>query len=38
MCWRASTHDPGVLDGQFDKALHVSPFMGMDHRYDARAS
>jgi DUF1365 family protein len=27
-----------VLAGQFDKALHVSPFMGMDHRYDARAS
>ncbi len=27
----------GVLDGQFDKALHVSPFMGMDHRYHARA-
>ena len=26
-----------VLAGQFDKALHVSPFMGMDHRYDARA-
>jgi DUF1365 family protein len=28
----------GVLAGQFDKALHVSPFMGMDHRYEARAS
>ncbi|MGO9961431.1 MAG: DUF1365 domain-containing protein [Solirubrobacteraceae bacterium] len=28
----------GVLDGQFDKALHVSPFMGMDHRYHARAA
>jgi DUF1365 family protein len=28
----------GVLDGQFEKALHVSPFMGMDHRYQARAS
>jgi hypothetical protein len=26
-----------VLGGQFDKALHVSPFMGMDHRYHARA-
>jgi DUF1365 family protein len=29
-----------VLDGgeaDFDKALHVSPFMGMDHRYTARA-
>ncbi len=23
--------------GSFDKALHVSPFMGMDHRYTARA-
>lgn len=22
--------------GSFDKALHVSPFMGMDHRYTAR--
>ncbi|HEY6398599.1 MAG TPA: DUF1365 domain-containing protein [Solirubrobacteraceae bacterium] len=27
---------PG-LDAQFDKALHVSPFMGMDHRYEIRA-
>jgi uncharacterized protein len=27
-----------VLDGQFDKALHVSPFMGMDHLYRARAA
>ncbi|HUB04623.1 MAG TPA: DUF1365 domain-containing protein [Solirubrobacteraceae bacterium] len=29
-----------VLSGgeaEFDKALHVSPFMGMDHRYAARA-
>jgi DUF1365 family protein len=24
-------------DAEFDKALHVSPFMGMDHRYTARA-
>ena len=30
--------DSAVLEGQFDKALHVSPFMGMDHRYDARAT
>jgi uncharacterized protein len=30
--------DSAGLDGQFDKALHVSPFMGMDHRYDARAA
>ncbi len=29
---------PGVLEGQFDKALHVSPFMGMDHRYHTRAT
>ena len=27
--------DSAVLAGQFEKALHVSPFMGMDHRYDA---
>jgi uncharacterized protein len=27
---------PGEV-GSFDKALHVSPFMGMDHRYTARA-
>ncbi len=27
-----------VLDVQFDKAMHVSPFMGMDHRYHVRAS
>jgi hypothetical protein len=29
---------PAVLEAQFDQALHVSPFMGMDHRYRARAS
>jgi DUF1365 family protein len=27
-----------ALAGQFEKALHVSPFMGMDHRYEARAA
>ena len=27
-----------ALNGEFEKALHVSPFMGMDHRYDARAA
>jgi uncharacterized protein len=27
-----------VLEAQFEKAMHVSPFMGMDHRYDVRAS
>ena len=26
----------GVLSGTFAKALHVSPFMGMDHRYELR--
>ena len=26
-----------VLTAGFDKALHVSPFMGMDHRYLAHA-
>ena len=26
-----------VLNAQFEKAMHVSPFMGMDHRYDVRA-
>ena len=28
----------GVLTGSFTKQLHVSPFMGMDHVYDARAA
>lgn len=28
---------PGGV-GHFDKALHVSPFMGMDHTYECRAS
>ena len=27
-----------VLNEQFEKAMHVSPFMGMDHRYHVRAS
>jgi uncharacterized protein len=27
-----------VLRGRFAKELHVSPFMGMDHVYDARAT
>jgi len=27
-----------VIGGSFDKALHVSPFFGMDHRYRIRAS
>ncbi len=28
----------GVLRAQFGKELHVSPFMGMDHRYELRAN
>jgi DUF1365 family protein len=28
----------GVVNAQFEKAMHVSPFMGMDHRDDVRAS
>jgi DUF1365 family protein len=28
----------GVLKGSFTKELHVSPFMGMDHVYEARAT
>jgi DUF1365 family protein len=30
--------DGGVLHGRFAKQLHVSPFMGMDHTYEARAT
>jgi DUF1365 family protein len=30
--------DSTVLRGRFAKELHVSPFMGMDHAYDARAT
>jgi DUF1365 family protein len=30
--------DSAALVGEFEKALHVSPFMGMDHRYEARAA
>ncbi len=35
-----SDRTPGspVLRGRFAKELHVSPFMGMDHVYDARAT
>lgn len=29
---------PQVLLGRFEKELHVSPFMGMDHVYEARAT
>jgi DUF1365 family protein len=31
-----SAGQTGVLTGQFDKRLHVSPLMGMDHVYDWR--
>jgi DUF1365 family protein len=30
--------ESGVLRGHFAKELHVSPFMGMNHVYEARAS
>lgn len=30
--------DSTVITGSFAKELHVSPFMGMDHRYAARAT
>jgi DUF1365 family protein len=32
------TPSAGILSGRFTKELHVSPFMGMDHVYEARAS
>jgi uncharacterized protein len=28
---------PGGLSGEFEKAMHVSPFMAMDHRYVVQA-
>jgi DUF1365 family protein len=31
-------HVGGVLKAQLEKAMHVSPFMGMDHRYQVRVS
>ncbi|MGA9858504.1 MAG: DUF1365 domain-containing protein [Solirubrobacteraceae bacterium] len=33
-----TTPDAGIVSGSFAKELHVSPFMGMDHVYEARAS
>ena len=34
---RTGDHGEGrVLSGSFDKQLHVSPFMGMDHEYEWR--
>lgn len=35
---RADAPRGDVLDARFEKALHVSPFMAMDHSYRARAS
>jgi hypothetical protein len=35
---RARDDESTLLTGAFAKQLHVSPFMGMDHQYDARAS
>src|SRR5438105_2799180 len=34
----AVRHDPGALTGSSPKQLHVSPFMGMDYKYDWRVS
>ena len=34
---RAGRANGGVHNAQFEKAMHVSPFMGMDHRYHVRA-
>jgi uncharacterized protein len=34
----APTGGSGVFRASFQKALHVSPFMGMDHLYEARAT
>lgn len=30
--------DGGVITGDFEKVLHVSPLMGMEHRYSLRSS
>ncbi len=35
---RAGDRSSGLLRGTFAKELHVSPFMGMDHVYEARAT
>ncbi len=34
----AGSAESPILRGGFDKALHVSPFMGMEHRYEARSA
>ncbi len=35
---RAGCSEEGVATGEFEKALHVSPFMGMDQSYVCRAA
>jgi uncharacterized protein len=35
---KGKQRDAAVLAGEFEKALHVSPFMRMDHRYHAHAA
>jgi len=35
---RAAPNGGSVLGERFDKAFHVSPFMGMDHVYDIRVT
>lgn len=35
---RANQGPPTLITGSFTKELHVSPFMGMDHVYEARAT
>ncbi|MGH3821536.1 MAG: DUF1365 domain-containing protein [Pseudonocardiaceae bacterium] len=37
LTWDHNPTDAAVPSGSFDKALHVSPFMGMDQRYSWRA-
>jgi uncharacterized protein len=34
----SASHEPATVSGSSAKELHVSPFMGMDHRYDWRVS
>jgi uncharacterized protein len=36
--WRAPDSAGPVLTGDSEKVLHVSPFMGMDHRYEWRVA
>ena len=35
---RAGRTPGSVVNADLEKAMHVSPFMGMDHRYDIRAA